>query len=217
MSYVALSLFAFMATLFSTGLTVDINGAIGKDVVLKSPSSLPSASITRVVWKHEGNIAAEWDNAEDTDYYNQFIGQSRLNRSNGELTINNLNDQFKGEYVVEINGKPIQGSLHLIVYPVVPKPHISVSCNEERTHCTLTCEGDVAAMNPKPTYIWVNNTEKTDRTLDITSESTAPEFICRLKNLVSEESKLNQGCGSFKKIPCHGKLIFGKDRKPSYF
>ncbi|XP_072308204.1 cell adhesion molecule CEACAM5-like isoform X2 [Eucyclogobius newberryi] len=190
---VSLSLVAFVLTLLATasGQTV-LYRSVGGDVVLVPPRPHTSAIISNVLWKHDDNLAVEWEGEiHPTEEYGPFKDQSYLNRSNAELTLKNLTQRLSGVYVVEINNHVIPGSITLFVISGVPKPHISVNCTAEQTKCTLTCEGDVKAMSPEPTYIWkFNNQEQTHPhpRLDITPENSAPEFICELKNRVSHES-----------------------------
>lgn len=160
---------------------------IGNEVVLKPPTSSASP-ITRVLWKQNGDLAVEWDG--QTEEFTHFKGRSNLNITTGELTIKNLIEELSGDYVVEINGNRLGGPTLKVLAPV-PKPSIAASCNEEKTRCTLTCEGNVTAMDPEPTYIWkFNATElKTpNNNFEITPETTAYEFICELENPVSRES-----------------------------
>lgn len=160
---------------------------IGDGVVLKPPT-LPASPITRLLWKQNGNLAVEWDG--EIEKYSHFKVRTKLNITTGELTIDNLTEELSGDYVVEINGKTLGGPTLKVLAPV-PKPSITFSCNEERTRCTLTCEGNVSAMDPKPTYIWkFNATEiKTlNNNFEITTEASAHEFICELENSVSRES-----------------------------
>lgn len=159
----------------------------GDAVVLKLPTS-PASPITRVLWKQNDNLAVEWDG--ETEIYSPFEDRSNLNITTGELTIENLTKALSGDYVVEINGNNLGGPTLKVLFPV-PKPSITLSCNEEKTRCTLICEGNVTAMDPKPTYIWrFNATElKTpNNNFEITPEASAYEFICELENPVSRES-----------------------------
>lgn len=166
-----------------------INRRIGDEVVLEPPAP-PASVITRVRWKQNDHLAVEWD-GKQTDQFSHFKDRSYLNISTGELTIRDLTEKLSGDYVVWINGYLLSGSLTLKVISPVPKPNIAVSCNEEKTQCTLTCEGNVTAMDPKPTYTWKFNAteQKTpDNIFEITPETSAYEFICELENLVSRES-----------------------------
>uniref|UniRef100_A0AAV2LAE1 Ig-like domain-containing protein n=1 Tax=Knipowitschia caucasica TaxID=637954 RepID=A0AAV2LAE1_KNICA len=184
-------LFALVSTLFASGSAQTvINAKTGDAVVLKPPGP-PTFPITMILWKHNKNLAVEWEEASsDIDKYEPFKDNTSLNISTGELTLT-VSDQFAGEYAVEINSFLLPGSITLTILPRVPKPHISVSCNEEKTKCTLICEGDVTAMTPEPAYKWKFNNEEQEhplKSLDITPDNTAPEFICELENPVSQES-----------------------------
>lgn len=162
---------------------------IGDEVVLKPPTS-PMPPVTHIKWMQDADIAVEWDGRE-TETFSHFKDRSDLNISTGELTLKNLNEQLNGDYTVWINGNLLSGSMSLKVIPPVPKPRITKSCNEEMTACTLTCEGNVIAMDPKPKSIWKFNAtelETSDDVFKITPETSAHEFICDLKNPVSRES-----------------------------
>lgn len=186
LSYVFLLVFLAISLTVKSEQTV-IFKKIGSEVVLKPPT--PSSSpINSVLWKQNGNLAVEWDG--NTDVYSHFKGRSSLTITSGELTLKNLTADLSGDYVVEINGNLLGGPTLKVLSPV-PKPSIISSCNEEKTHCTLTCEGNVTAMDPKPTYIWkFNATERTsaNNNYEITPEASAYEFICELENPVSRES-----------------------------
>lgn len=161
---------------------------IGSEVVLTPPTS-SSSPITSIVWKHNDDLAVEWLDG-NIDVYRNFKGRSNLNITTGELTLKNLSADLSGDYVVEISGHILGGPTLKVLSPV-PKPSIISSCNEEKTHCTLTCEGNVADLDPRPTYKWkFNATELTtpNNNYEITPEASAYEFICELENSVSRES-----------------------------
>lgn len=162
---------------------------IGDEVILKPPS-LPPPPITQIKWMQDADIAVEFD-GQETETFSHFKERSGLNVSTGQLILKNLNEQQSGVYTVWINRNLLDGSMTLKIISSVPKPHISKSCNEEMTECTLKCEGNVTAMDPKPNYIWkFNATESktTDDSYKITPEASANEFICDIENPVSRES-----------------------------
>ncbi|KAJ0009360.1 hypothetical protein NQD34_001062 [Periophthalmus magnuspinnatus] len=185
----SLALAAFVFTSFPARAEQSvIYKSVGADVVLTPPSK--QSSITHILWKRNGHLAVEWE-IENVSYVKEFAfftDHTILDHSNGELTLKNLTKEFSGVYTVEINGETGTGNINLTVLSQVPKPQISVSCNAEKTRCTLTCSGDVTGMDPKPTYKWkFNNTEKSQSNehFEITPETSAPEFICELHNRVS--------------------------------
>lgn len=182
-------LLVFVAAFTDTSQQTEVFGAIGGEVVLNLPTSPPSP-ITKIEWKHGDDLAVEWD-GKATEAFLHFKERSDLNVATGELTLKNLTEELSGVYTVRINGNLLDGSITLKVIAPVPKPHITISCNEEKTECTLTCEGDVTAMDPKPTYNWkYNGTEKKaeDNIYKITPLTSAKEFICEIQNRVSRES-----------------------------
>lgn len=184
-----LLLFVFGVTLLTVRSEQVTYRRIGDEVVLKPPSP-PKPPVSRLFWKHNDNLAVEWDGNE-LEQFSLFKDRGFLNISTGELTIKALTEELSGDYRVVVNGDLLSGSIALKVISPVPTPHISESCDEGRSRCTLTCDGDVSGMDPKPTYIWkFNLTEQpaSSNTFHVTPETSAAEFICELKNPVSHES-----------------------------
>lgn len=181
-------LLVFVAAFTDRSEQTEVFGGIGDDVVLKLPTS-PTSPITQIEWKHGDDLAVEWD-GKATDTYLHFKERSDLNLATGELTLKNLTEELSGVYTVRINGNLLDRSITLKVIAPVPKPHITISCNEEKTECTLTCEGDVTAMDPYWYYWKYNGTEKKteDNIYKITLLTSAKEFICEIENRVSRKS-----------------------------
>ncbi|TKS66544.1 CD48 antigen BCM1 surface antigen BLAST-1 HM48-1 MRC OX-45 surface antigen SLAM family member 2 [Collichthys lucidus] len=168
---------------------VILNGKVGDKVVLQ-PNTPKTVTIKSIVWKHDNNLAMQFD-GQSIDGYRQFELRGSLNSSSGEMTITGLTRDDSGSYTGEINdvtGTPIR----LNVYPPVPKPSISRTCDEEGSSCVLTCDGDTMDAEPV-TYEWRSGDRVlTDNTKEkkITKENSSgmDEFSCELVNPVSRES-----------------------------
>ncbi|XP_037618316.1 T-lymphocyte surface antigen Ly-9-like isoform X2 [Sebastes umbrosus] len=161
---------------------------VGDKIVLK-PDTVPVK--IPIIWKEGNNIAMQWEGME-TDSYRQFLVRGSLNTSSGEMTITGLTRNDSGLYTPEINDV-VQNTTHLIVISPVPKPTVSESCDDEKTSCTLTCDGDTTDAEPV-TYRWKSGDTVTASTKEhrITKNdsSSISEFICELENPVSQESSL---------------------------
>uniref|UniRef100_A0A3B3IGR8 Ig-like domain-containing protein n=1 Tax=Oryzias latipes TaxID=8090 RepID=A0A3B3IGR8_ORYLA len=135
-------------------------------------------TITSISWKFGPDLAADWDGAT-VDYYRHFEGRTQLNTSTGAMVLRSLNRTDTGKYTPEINNR-ILDPVQLSVIAAVPVPSITASCNEERTLCKMTCEADTAGAEPA-TFVWkADGREK--------NESSVKEFLCELRNPVSQES-----------------------------
>lgn len=160
---------------------------VGDDVILRPAPT--SGTVTNILWKDGSNIAIQWDGT-DVDRYRQFEERGRLNTSTGEMTITKLTENDSGLYTPEINNV-VQSPIRLLVISPIPKPTVSKSCDDEKTSCTLTCDGDTKGAEPV-TYRWRSG----DMVLGSSKEqhitkdniSSINEFSCELKNPVSEES-----------------------------
>ncbi|XP_062390810.1 uncharacterized protein LOC134078709 isoform X1 [Sardina pilchardus] len=74
-------------------------------------------NVTSVKWKHNGNIAAEWEEGDEgPTYYGIFNSTATLDMKTWALTISNLQPGFSGKYSVEINYK---GPTNLLTLTVV--------------------------------------------------------------------------------------------------
>ncbi|XP_078099969.1 uncharacterized protein LOC144512879 isoform X2 [Sander vitreus] len=160
---------------------------VGDDVVLKPGTT--SGIITNIMWKHGVNIAIQWDGT-DFDYYRQFKVRSRLNITNGEMTITGLTRNDSGLYTPEINDV-IMNATRLIVIAPVPKPTVGKSCGSEKTSCILICEGDTTGAEPV-TYRWKSDSDVTgsskEQLINKDNSSSIKEFRCELENPVSQMS-----------------------------
>lgn len=161
---------------------------VGDEVVLQPGT--PSAPVKSILWKVGPHLAMQWE-GQDTESYRQFQDRGRLNNKTGELTIIRLTLADSGTYTAEIDnvvGPPI----HLLVISPVPTPTVTKTCNDEKTSCILSCDGNT--INAEPfTYKWKSDDKVlTDSSKEqrITKEgdSSIKEFSCLLENPVSVES-----------------------------
>ncbi|KAF1371851.1 hypothetical protein PFLUV_G00273650 [Perca fluviatilis] len=163
---------------------------VGDDVVLK-PGTI-STTITNIMWKHGPHIAIQWDGTE-FDYYRHFKVRSRLNTTNGEMTITGLTQDDSGSYTPEINGVVKNATRLVVIYPV-PKPTVGKlgkSCGDEETSCILTCEGNTTGAEPV-TYRWKSDNNVTgsskEQLINKDNSWAIEEFRCELENPVSQMS-----------------------------
>uniref|UniRef100_A0A1A7XSH1 Ig-like domain-containing protein n=1 Tax=Iconisemion striatum TaxID=60296 RepID=A0A1A7XSH1_9TELE len=174
------------------------------DTVDLSPGPV-SGKITSVTWKHGSDIAMEAFGSDIT-YYRGFKGRCGFNTSTGVLTIGDLALSDSGTYKAEVNSRDA-GSQDLRVLSPVPKPTVSVECNEEVTFCNLTCNFETSPEMGDVDQTWVvDGKDKLDsgsQKMSITDKTKNKEFICKLKNFVDTKSSdavlnlfLNRGGGN---------------------
>ncbi|KAK5618084.1 hypothetical protein CRENBAI_022762 [Crenichthys baileyi] len=159
---------------------------VGDSAVL-NPGPL-SDPISSAIWKHKSDLAMEWFGAEIT-CYRDFKDRCNLDQKSGSLIINNLKLGDSGSYSPEINNKELD-KMELLVLQPVPKPAVSIQCNNEKTLCDLTCEAHITAEFGSVAYKWKNEDGElsNSKELEIKTEKHGSSFICELKNLVSSAS-----------------------------
>ncbi|XP_047432886.1 CD48 antigen-like [Mugil cephalus] len=157
---------------------------VGDEVVLSPDSKVDD--IISITWIHDRNIVTEWYKVK-TECYEQLKGRCKLDTTTGNLTIFNLTLEDSGIYIAEINDKVLDPT-ELKVFSPVPKPTVSMSCDDEKTHCVLTCEGITAGVGPV-TYTWWSDNKIIHETkeLIITKEEKEPSFTCEVNNSVSSK------------------------------
>ncbi|XP_047432897.1 uncharacterized protein LOC125001027 [Mugil cephalus] len=71
----------------------------------------------------------------------------------------------------------------------VPSPTVSMSCDDEQTHCVFTCEGNTTDSGPV-TYSWKSGDVVKSQTKEftITKKDTEASFVCTVENLFGSES-----------------------------
>lgn len=183
---------AVLAALLISVLAEDKYFAAGGKLELRPQ---PSAAITNILWKHNGNLLAEWVQGKiELTYYGSFNGRTTLNTTTGRLEINNMVEADAGQYVVEINSHVQSPSYDVKMIKEVPKPEVvlrPVSCNEDSEECTLSCDGDTAGAKPV-TYSWkegAGDWKESGQDMKITrsSKNQVETFSCKIKNPVSEK------------------------------
>ncbi|XP_070786727.1 lymphocyte function-associated antigen 3-like isoform X2 [Enoplosus armatus] len=159
--------------------------AVGDHVVF-TPDSVVHP-ITYITWKHEHDIAVEWDGT-DVNYYRHFKVRGMLNTSTGTLEITELTLSDSGNYTAEINQQDTDMTQLLVISPV-PKPSVSTWCDLEMTYCILTCEGNTTHAEPV-TYKWgaSDMVFSPSGVFNITKEKKEPSFTCSVRNPVSSKS-----------------------------
>ncbi|XP_045921780.1 uncharacterized protein LOC123981143 [Micropterus dolomieu] len=182
---------AVLAALLISVLAEDKYFAAGGKLELRPQ---PSAAITNILWKHNGNLLAEWVQGKiELTYYGSFNGRTTLNTTTGRLEIKNMVEADAGQYVVEINSHVQSPSYDVKMIKEVTKPEVvlrPVSCNEDSEECTLSCDGDIAGAKPV-TYSWkegAGDWKESGKDMKITKTNTGVKtFSCKMENPVSEK------------------------------
>ncbi|XP_008302703.1 uncharacterized protein LOC103374397 [Stegastes partitus] len=176
----------FAAALAAASETT-VYGKLGGEVELRPNAG--SGTIKSVLWKSGSDMAIEWYGAE-VDSYRQFKERGHLNTSTGVMTITGLLLNDSGVYTPEINN--VEGStVRLVVMSAVPVPTVSLSCEEGKIRCTLSCDGH--GTEPV-TYAWtaddtvVTNSVTKEFIIDKEISANIKEFSCVLSNAVSHET-----------------------------
>ncbi|XP_077430014.1 uncharacterized protein LOC144056807 [Vanacampus margaritifer] len=165
---------------------------VGDEVILRPDAGPNTGPLTSILWKHGDDIAIQWD-ADGVEAYRQFQHRAKLDNVSGELTITGLTKGDSGAYTPEINFVSSTPT-HLAVILSVPEPTVLISCDAERTTCTLTCSSNTTGAEPV-TYTWmlgpsVENISSMERVIQ-KDTSSADEFKCELENPVSKKSSLS--------------------------
>ncbi|CAB1414767.1 unnamed protein product [Pleuronectes platessa] len=138
------------------------------------------------------NIGVQWETADpEVTYYRHFKGRTSLNTSTGAMTIRGLNRNDSKLYTPEINSIETTPTLLTVLAPV-PVPKVTASCNEEKSSCTLTCDGNLTDVelviyNWKSDDVSLRNSSK-DHHVEKEESLSVKEFSCQLENPVSLES-----------------------------
>ncbi|XP_008322919.1 carcinoembryonic antigen-related cell adhesion molecule 7-like isoform X2 [Cynoglossus semilaevis] len=165
---------------------------VGDEVVLSPDMTSVTAPITSIMWKVGPNIAVQWEESDESDitYFRHFKERGSLNTSSGAMTIKGLIYSDSALYTPEINSVVLV-SIPLSVLSAVPVPSVTVSCDEEKSSCILTCEGNTTGLD-QLTYVWKFDNEKTVSSklcyIGKDNSSMVKEFSCELENPVSWES-----------------------------
>ncbi|XP_036401114.1 uncharacterized protein LOC118788979 [Megalops cyprinoides] len=152
-------------------------------VVLTPTLPAATSKITRILWKHGNDKAAEWEEGDPApDYYGIYKEKDRtkLNISTGVLTISILSNKCNGRYSVEINGQSIEKAYNLIVIDPVSKPIIESSCSD--SICNLTCKGK---GTENVWYEWTGSKKVEGDKLTVSAEDIEDILHCKFSNRLS--------------------------------
>ncbi|KAF3707901.1 T-lymphocyte surface antigen Ly-9 [Channa argus] len=174
--------------------------AVGGSLEMMPHEATPGG-ITSILWKHNGNLIAEWvDKIVPLKYYGRFEHRTTLDIANGNLEITKMTEGDAGLYIVEINNRVQSGGYDatMLVVNKVPKPEVVLrtqTCNSDSESCNLTCEGDTTGAG-LVTYSWKVGDGNWNESFGKTFTAKADEFLsgktlsCRMKNPVSEDESI---------------------------
>ncbi|KAF3707905.1 Lymphocyte function-associated antigen 3 [Channa argus] len=176
---------------------MDTYVAVGGSLELLPPKATPEG-LTSILWKHNGNLVAEWvDTLVPTKYYGRFEHRTKLDIVNGHLEISKMTKDDAGLYIVEINNRVQSGGYSTSVLNKVPKPEVvlrTLTCNPASENCSLTCEGDVSGAGVV-TYSWKEDdgdwmTLEKSFTAEARKVRSVKTVSCQMKNRVSEDESV---------------------------
>ncbi|XP_061571931.1 uncharacterized protein LOC133425218 isoform X2 [Cololabis saira] len=155
---------------------------LGSSFVLR-PDSV-TGPLKNITWKHGDNLAVDWSGG-DVKCYHIFKGHCSLNKTSGCLTLSNVTPEHSGSYTPIVNYEYENPTEIKIISPV-PKPTVSSDCNDEKTHCNLTCEGNIVDDHGpvRPSWILGDNNVTGNKMLKITRENQERFITCVLENPV---------------------------------
>ncbi|XP_060923208.1 uncharacterized protein LOC132996859 isoform X2 [Limanda limanda] len=181
---------AALLAIVSSQAEMKLQKKVGDDVVLSAGSV--TGPINHIKWKVGPDLAVQWESTDsDVTYYRHFKERASLNTSSGAMTIRGLTQTDSNLYTPEINGT-MATPTRLTVLAPVPVPTVTASCNEDKSSCTLTCEGNVKDVelviyNWKSDDVPLRNSSK-DHHVEKEESLSVKEFSCELENPVSLES-----------------------------
>ncbi|XP_038588742.1 uncharacterized protein LOC119913397 [Micropterus salmoides] len=182
-----------LAALLNVSLAEDKYVAVGGKLELR-PKPPSAVAITNILWKHNGNLVAEWaQGAVELTHYGSFKSRTTLDINAGGLEINNMVESDAGLYTVEINSQVQSPSYDVKMIKDVPKPEVwmrLLTCAADSEACTLSCDGDTGGAEPV-TYSWKEGDgdwKESGKDMKITKTNTGVKtFSCKMKNPVSEK------------------------------
>ncbi|XP_063073264.1 SLAM family member 5-like isoform X2 [Engraulis encrasicolus] len=174
-----------VAPLCSSGV---VNKAVDEEVTF-SPSNVPSVKPAQVLWKWNGNKAAEYDPdfGIDQPKYYAFNGRATLDVTSGSLTIQKLTTDDNGEFTLEVNNGLDSAKYSLKVLEKVSSVEIS-KIDSAGDHCMLSC---AAEPQQSVTYTWTgsNVIAMNGPMQSVAATDFASSYTCIAKNPVSEKAK----------------------------
>ncbi|XP_054879213.1 lymphocyte function-associated antigen 3-like [Poeciliopsis prolifica] len=150
---------------------------IGDSVILHPSQTFESMST--ITWMHNMNAIMQWRSG----------GRCRLDKPTGSLIIEKLTVEDTGKYNPEIDSK-ILDVIELWVIKPVPKPTVSVECNNGKTVCDLTCEANITSHFGPVMYRWEAGDKllSTNMKISLTRNNMERSFVCKLINPFSISS-----------------------------
>ncbi|XP_014839769.1 PREDICTED: uncharacterized protein LOC106916171 isoform X2 [Poecilia mexicana] len=184
LTLLALQAAAQDVTYFEIGGNLDLNPAF-------------SGEITNFIWKHKGNLVAEYiKGSVPLEYLGDLKGRTNVDLTTGVLTISNMSQSDGGLFTVEINNRVLPVSFKAVGvrklddYPVevIMRP---LTCHRSSTECTLTCWVDLNEAEPVQ-YFWkkgeAGEWEEGEKVITISQETWSFQTItCKVKNPFSEK------------------------------
>nr|XP_023690147.1 DNA ligase 1-like isoform X1 [Paramormyrops kingsleyae] len=145
--YVFLILLILLDSVF--GDTPVIYGELNGNITLRPGVT---GTIKDILWKHNGDKAAEYNRPDPVQSFRDFQQRVILNTNTGHLTIANLNYNDNGEYKAESQLDEIQQLQYYIVNLTVIEPITmpTVRCTKNETTARLLC----SAEGPDLQYRW---------------------------------------------------------------
>lgn len=162
------------------------------DTITLSPVLPMSERISRILWKYDTDLVADWTHGHFLSY-GRFKDRTTVDNTTGLLEIRSGTTKDSGRYEVEVNDR-----LHDLVYEVrvirrVPKPIVWIQplkCGPSSLQCTLSCDGSTEGAEPI-TYSWMlrrGNWTQSAKLFPITNNTAdVAAFSCRMENPISHQ------------------------------
>nr|XP_020462372.1 uncharacterized protein LOC109963836 [Monopterus albus] len=186
------SVIVLLSVVLSSALTLDIPVYFKVGGSLELRPQPEHTAITGIVWRHNGDLVAEWvDKDSPLTYWGVFKGRTTLNTTTGRLEIRKMSKDDAGLFTVEIN-KVQNESYAARVVKEVSKPTVLVACSPALESCVLSCDGDTTETGPVIYYWKFEHGEWKQREKDITINKIEEiqnnkTVSCRMKNPVGEK------------------------------
>ena len=148
-----------------------------------------SGAIGNILWKHNGDMAAEWTN-DRFEYYGKFKDTSSLSSTSGIFVVDSTTEDHTGPYTVQINHQ-LQPQTYVVrLIRAVPEPKVdlqTLTCSSSSPTCTVICYGNTTGAEPVTYEWWEGDGEckqgERTKTIENNEETRRVERIfCRMKN-----------------------------------